>query len=100
MLIRKQSQNGKRKMESNEKQSLPGYDRVARDATSDPAPPSFANLGQRGSRMSSRINFALLGGLQAGGGPASLTWLGSRDLADSAHGERGNVIYLASCISK
>src|SRR4051812_20664013 len=62
----------------------------------DSAPSSFPSLSQRGSSGS---GLTLLCRLSVGRGPASL-WLGDGDLADSAHGERSSVMYLASCISK
>ena len=78
--------------------NLPGDDWVADDST----PSSLASLTQAGSSRGSRscrTVLVLLSRLSAGGGSASLR-LSDGNLADTAHGERRDVMYLASCKSK
>ena len=82
--------------------SLSGDNRVTDDSACDSAPGSLTSLSQTGSSRGSRScrsELVLLGRLSVGGGSASLR-LSNRNLADSTHGERRSIMYLASCISK
>ena len=92
----------KERTEKAKYKNLPGDNRVTDDSARDSAPSSLASLTQAGSSRgirSCRTGLVLLSQLSAGGGSASLR-LSDRNLDESSHGERRNVMYLASCISK